>query len=126
METIASAKRGIAMIIGRDGAYMPQIWVEDAAAAIVKALTAPVAGIYDIVDDDPLTRRELVQLLAQAVGERWLLRPPMWLARLIAGPDQLFAARSQRVTNQHFREATGWTPVVPSAREGWTRIRRES
>ncbi|MCG3161741.1 MAG: hypothetical protein JMDDDDMK_02950 [Acidobacteria bacterium] len=34
----------------------------------------------------------------------------------------MFAARSQRVSNKKFKEATGWSPAVRNAREGWERI----
>src|SRR5207237_90034 len=67
---------------------------------------APV-GIYDIVDDEPLQRRELATVLAWAVHRTWLLRPPTFLFRLLAGKNAMFLTRSQRVTNRKFKEATG-------------------
>ena len=39
--------------------YRPTIAVDDAAAAVVAALDAP-AGTYDIVDDEPITRRDVL------------------------------------------------------------------
>jgi 2-alkyl-3-oxoalkanoate reductase len=121
-ESMALARRGVATIIGASKAYLPQIWVDDAASAVVAALDRAPAGTYDVVDDEPLTRGELVRLLARAVGRRWLVQPPVWLVRLSVGRDRLLVARSQRVTNRRFKAATGWAPSVPSARDGWSRI----
>lgn len=122
LDMIAMARRGVALLVGRSGAFFPQIWVDDAATAVTAALERAPAGTYDVVDDEPLTRGELVKLMARAVGRRRLLRPPTLLLRLVAGKDVLFAARSQRVTNRRFKEATGWGPVVRDAREGWAWI----
>jgi nucleoside-diphosphate-sugar epimerase len=112
------ARYGVAMIFGRSKAYQPLIWVEDAAVAVVDALAKAPAGVYDIVDDEPLRRRELAKALGNAVGRRWLLRPPTAMLRVLAGKDAMFLTRSQRVSNQRFKDATGWTPTVPSARVG--------
>jgi nucleoside-diphosphate-sugar epimerase len=121
-ELLAVARRGISPIIGRPGAYQPLVWLDDAAAAVVAALLEAPAGVYDVVDDEPLTRGELVRLMAAAAGRRRLLVPPVPLARLAAGKDATFAARSQRVSNRRLRSATAWRPQVRDAREGWRRI----
>ena len=121
-DAIAFARRGIALMFGKSEAYMSQIWVDDAASAIVAAAVRAPAGIYDVVEDEPLTRGEVVSLMARAVGRRRLFKPPLWLIRLLGGKDVLFAARSQRVSNRRFKEAASWTPVVPDARQGWARI----
>lgn len=113
-----SARRGIAMFFGRNTAYQPLIWVEDAALAVVDALMKAPAGTFDIVDDEPLQRRELAASLAEAVGRRRLWRPPRLLLRLIAGKHLMFLTRSQRVSNRHFKQATGWSPTVASAKLG--------
>ncbi|MDR7419847.1 MAG: NAD(P)-dependent oxidoreductase [Armatimonadota bacterium] len=122
LHTLALARRGLALMVGRADGFLSQIWVEDAARALVAALERAPAGTYDVVDDEPLTRGEIVRLIARAVGRRRLLVPPMFLVRLLAGKEGLFAARSQRVSNRRFKEATGWTPTVKSAREGWARV----
>ena len=113
------ARYGIAMFFGRAGAYQPLIWIDDAALAVVDGIGKAEAGIYDIVDDEPLQRRELAATLAQTVGRRFLLRPPVLLFRILAGKNAMFLARSQRVSNRKFQSATGWSPMVPSARLGF-------
>lgn len=112
------ARRGIAMLFGAGHSYQSLIWVDDAALAVIDALSKAPSGIYDIVDDEPLQRRELASILAEAVGRKWLFRPPALLLRLLSGKDAMFLARSQRVSNRRFKEATGWSPTVTSARIG--------
>jgi len=75
------ARRGIAMLVGRAGAYTSQIWVDDAGAAVVAAESRAPAGIYDVVDDEPLTRGELAGVMARAVSRRRLFALPALLVR---------------------------------------------
>jgi nucleoside-diphosphate-sugar epimerase len=114
------ARWGIAPVIGPRDAYWPALWVEDAEAFVVATLRAP-AGVYDVVDNRPLTRGELQQGIAAAIGRR-LRRPPGVLQRLTLGRLADAMARSLRVTNRRFGEATAWRPTVPDASEGWRRI----
>jgi nucleoside-diphosphate-sugar epimerase len=113
------AKYGVALIVGRSGAYQPLIWIDDAALAVIDALRKAKSGIYDVVDDEPLQRHELASALADAVGRRRLFRPPTFLLRVFGGKNAMFLARSQRVSNRRFKDETGWAPMVPSAREGF-------
>lgn len=119
LDTLALARRGGAVLAGAGDAYYPTIWVDDAATAVVAALRSAPAGIYDVVDDEPLTRRELARAIAEAAGRPFLLRPPVWLLKLVGGREAGFMARSHRVSNAAFKRATGWAPEVPNAREGW-------
>ncbi|MCI0524982.1 MAG: NAD-dependent epimerase/dehydratase family protein [Acidobacteria bacterium] len=122
VDTLEAACKGFALMIGAGDAYWSQIWVDDAAEAVVAALLRAPAGVYDVVDDEPLTRDELKHLIARAVGRKRLIAPPTLAVRVVAGKDAMFAARSQRVSNKKFKEATGWSPTMRSAREGWERI----
>jgi nucleoside-diphosphate-sugar epimerase len=122
IDTIEAARIGFAMLIGPGDAYWSQIWVDDAAEAALAALRRAPAGVYDVVDDEPLTRNELKSLIARAVGRERLISPPSFLIRLFAGKDAMFAARSHRVSNRRFKAVTGWAPTVRNAREGWARI----
>ncbi len=64
---IASVRKGRAQLLGRPEAYWSMVSHDDAASAVVAALdVAP--GIYNVVDDEPLTRRELVDRIAAALG----------------------------------------------------------
>ncbi len=113
------ARRGIAGDFGPAGAYAPMIDADDVATSVVAALDAP-AGVYDIVDDETLTRAEQDHALARAVGRRRLWRAPAWLKPKMAG----YLVASQRVSNRRFREATGWRPSSPTMREGYPKLVR--
>lgn len=122
IDTLEAARKGFALMIGPGGAYWSHIWVDDAAEAVVAALLGAPAGVYDVVDDEPLTRDEIKHLIARAVGRKRLIAPPALAVRIVVGKDATFAARSLRVSNRKFKETTGWSPSVRNAREGWERI----
>lgn len=122
LDTLALARRGAAILAGPGEAFYPSIWVDDAASAVVAALRSAPAGIYDVVDDEPVPRRELARAIAAAAGRPFVVRPPGWLLKLAGGRDAGFMVRSQRVSNARFKSATGWSPAVRDAREGWHRV----
>jgi nucleoside-diphosphate-sugar epimerase len=103
--------------LGKASGYFSSIHLTDAASAVVAALTAP-AGVYNVVDDEPVTKREYGQAISAAVGKRAWITGPGRLS-LLAGKNMSSVNRSLRVSNQRFRTATGWSPRYPSVREGW-------
>lgn len=125
-DTLAYARKGLAAVLG-PAAYQSSVWIEDAARAVVAALDRAPSGTYDVVDDEPLRRAELVPLIARAAGKGRLWRLPDFLMGLMLGRDLVAVnSRSQRVSNRAFRDATGWRPEVPSARDGWLRLAEDS
>jgi nucleoside-diphosphate-sugar epimerase len=121
------ASRGIAVLPGALDAYLPQIWVPDAASAIIAAMTQPVpSGIYDIVDDEPLTRGEVFAAMAQAVGRKHLWQLPAVLLRMVTGVVYDIISRSLRVSNRRFKAVSNWNPSVPNARIGWSLLGEKS
>ena len=73
-------------------------------------------GAYNVVDDEPVTRREIDEALAAAVGVPRLSAP--------AG-DGGVLERSLRVSNRRLRELGGWAPAVHAATAGWRLIAEE-
>jgi nucleoside-diphosphate-sugar epimerase len=118
------ARWRVSVIAGRPGAYMSSIHAHDAASAAVAALGAP-AGVFNVVDDEPLTRREHLDAFTAAFGTKRLHLVPEWLFKAIGGSGAAVLLASQRVSNRAFREATGWAPEYPSAREGWRQVAAE-
>jgi nucleoside-diphosphate-sugar epimerase len=118
------ARWGFASLFGRMDAYRSMIWIHDAAAAVVDSMVRATRGIYDVVDDEPLTNCEALEALAQAVGHKKLRPLPHWVLKQMIGKDlcDLFG-RSQRVSNRRLRETTSWRPLVATAREGWALVR---
>ena len=114
---------GFAAPFGVEHAYHSMIWISDAARAVVAALQRAPSGIYDVVDDEPLQNRENVRELAKAVNGCNLRRMPASALRWMVGASLMeLLSRSQRVSNQRFKDSTGWAPQVPSARIGWSMI----
>jgi nucleoside-diphosphate-sugar epimerase len=93
------------------------IHVADGGAAVVAALQAP-AGTFNVVDDEPLTKRAYAHALAHAARTTAWIRAPGRVA-LLLGDRSTSLTRSLRVSNARFRSVTGWAPRYPSAREGW-------
>lgn len=116
-DQVAWARRGVSMEAGALDAYKSMIHADDAAAAVVAALPVP-AGIYNVADDEPLTRGEHIALTAQLVG-RTKLKRVVHRMRHLAGSKVDVLTRSQRVSNRRFREASGWAPRYPSIRDGF-------
>jgi len=89
--------------------------LDEAAAAIAAAaaLRAPV-GTYNVADTVPATNAEIDAALAAAVGVKALRPRP----RQAGSP----LARSQRVSSDRLREATGWAPAVRAGTDGWGRV----
>jgi nucleoside-diphosphate-sugar epimerase len=111
------ARRHIGLVLGPLDSYVSSIHVADVGAAVAAALHAPT-GTFNIVDDQPLTKRQYADAIARAAGTAMWLRGP-GRAALIFGDRLTSLTRSLRVGNARFRTATGWAPRYPSAREGW-------
>jgi len=116
-ELIDHVRKGRAPIPGSPEAYFSSVTNEDAASAVMAALGLP-AGIYNVTDDEPLRRREYVDTMAQALGVAPPKLPPAWLMAL-GGSLVKLMGRSVRISNRKLRDAAGWRPRCPSAREGW-------
>jgi len=116
---IKLARRRIALGAGPT-AYVSSLTTDDAATAVLAALHAP-AGIYNVGDDQPVTRREFFWALADALGTRPPMVAPAGLTRL-GGSRAAYLTRSQRISNRRFVEATGWHPELTTVREGWPAV----
>jgi nucleoside-diphosphate-sugar epimerase len=104
-------------VLGRGSQYISTIHADDAGTAVVAAVGAP-SGIYNVVDDEPLTKRAYLDVFAEAMGTGRLHPVPA----LVPGAAARALGTSQRVSNLKLRETTGWSPAYPSAREGWAEV----
>jgi nucleoside-diphosphate-sugar epimerase len=108
-------------VAGPADAYLSSIHTDDVATAVVAALAAP-SGVYNVVDDDPMPRRDYLDAFAGAFDLHQLRLTPTWVLRLVAGSSAGALTASQRVSNHRFRGATAWEPAYPSAQQGWAAI----
>jgi len=122
LEMLRVLRRGWAPLPGAPGAYLSSISHDDAAGAVLAALDAP-AGIYNVVDDEPLTRREYFDAFADAFALPRTRLLPAWAGKLMGSLGELLS-RSQRISNRRLR-ALGWVPRYPSARDGFRAMAAE-
>lgn len=107
-------------IVGKGSGITSFLHVDDAAAATVAAVERGGAGVYNVVDDDPARLRDWLPAYAEALGARKPLRVPRWLARVAAGEFVALAATEMRgASNERARRELGWSPALPSWREGF-------
>jgi nucleoside-diphosphate-sugar epimerase len=114
---LKTAKRHIGPVAGAPDSFVSSIHLADAARAVVAALELP-AGTYNVVDDEPLTKKDYATAIGAALGKRVWVRMPGRLIRLTGRKSEIMT-RSQRVSNAKIRAAGTWVPTYPSAREGW-------
>lgn len=119
-DMVKMVKMGWSPLPGRADAYWSSVTQDDAATAVVAALHV-TSGTYNVVDDEPLTRRDWVDAVAAAVGAKPPKLAPAWTARLMGAVGELMS-RSERISNDKLRSASGWAPTFPSAREGWRAV----
>ncbi|HXV93109.1 MAG TPA: NAD(P)-dependent oxidoreductase [Pseudonocardia sp.] len=117
---VRAARAGRALVVGPPQGWTSAIHTDDVGPALLAALSAP-PGVYNVVDDEPLRRSELLEILASAAGRPGLRRYPEWTTRLAAAPVRALA-RSHRVSARLFTETTGWRPRVPGRRAGWPQV----
>lgn len=111
------ARWHVGFVPGPAETFISPIHLADAADAVVAALGC-AGGTYNVVDDEPVTKREHARACAAAVGARVWLAGPGRLGLLLG--DQLTSlTRSLRVSNGRFCAETGWTPSHPNVWEGY-------
>lgn len=115
-EMVKIARKGWAPIPGAADAYWSSVSHDDAASAVLASLAAP-SGAYNVCDDEPLTRREVLDAITDAFGLARVKPLPSWATPLMGSLGELMA-RSERMSNRKLR-GTGWAPRYPSAREGF-------
>lgn len=120
MAMIDSVQRGWVVMPGPRTAYLSSISHDDAATAVAAALALP-AGIYNVVDDEPVTHAAYVESLADALDVAPPRFLPSWLTPLLGTVGELLS-RSVRISNRKLRSASGWAPAAASVREGWPRV----
>jgi len=120
-DMIGIVRKGWSPVPGRPEAFWSSCAHDDAASAVVAALTpSVVAGIYNVCDDEPLHRIEWTATLARAAGAPMPKQLPDWVAKF-SGTTMKLLSRSQRMSNAKLKRASGWAPRWKSAREGLPR-----
>lgn len=122
IDLMTLVRKGLAPVPGAAGAYISSVSHDDAAAAVAAAVTLP-SGIYNVVDDEPVTHKTYVDSLADALGVAPPKLPPRWVTPVFGSAGELIA-RSVRISNRKLRSACYWAPKYSSVRQGWTAVVR--
>lgn len=122
-ELIGWIRRGWFGMPGPADAFISSVNHDDAASAVAAALHGR-AGVYNVVDDEPLTRRAYANALAAAFRAKAPRLVPAWMSNM-GGSMARLLSRSQRISNRALRDETEWAPAFASVREGWIAIADE-
>lgn len=107
-------------VVGSGAGVTSFLHVEDAATATLAALDHGAPGIYNVVDDDPVTFRDLFPALADLLGAKPPRHVPVWLARPLAGAAGIAVMTGQRgASAEKARRELGWAPRYASWRDGF-------
>ncbi len=114
---ITGLRKGWASLPGGPDRFISSVSHDDAASAVVAALTAS-PGVYNVADDEPVRRATYFGSLAKDLGQKPPRFLPNWATPLFGavGPTM---ARSLRLSNRKLKQETNWTPQFRSVREGW-------
>ena len=122
-EMIELVRKGVSPLVGAPDAYYSTVSHDDAAMAVLAALHVP-AGIYNVSDDEPLTRQEWVESLARTLGVRTPRMIPGWMTALGGSKSDLLG-RSQRLSTKKLKDVSAWRPTTPSIKDAWPTLARE-
>jgi 2-alkyl-3-oxoalkanoate reductase len=112
-------KRRYPMIGHGEGTYS-FIHIDDAASATVAALESARPGVYNVVDDEPVSAAEWMPVYVEALGAKRPPRVPAFVARLIAGEALVRWMLGLRgASNEKIKEELGWRPKYESWRQGF-------
>ena len=112
--------KGQLRVFGAGRNYWSPVHVDDLARAYAKAIESGASGqSYNVVDDEPMRLRDLVDALTQAAGRERVGNIPPWLLALFIGrPLVASLTTSFRARNDKAKAELGWVPRYPSFRSG--------
>jgi nucleoside-diphosphate-sugar epimerase len=107
-------------IVGNGDGVWSLIHVADAAGATVLALERGAPGVYNVADDEPAAVREVLPVMAEALGAPPPRKVPAWLAKLFAGEiGVIIMTQIRGLSNAKAKRDLGWTLRYPSWRQGF-------
>lgn len=110
-------------LLGRRDTELSLVHADDAAGAVATAVDDRVAGLYHVVDDEPVTTADYLETFADRLDAPEPNRIPWWVARPMAGKDTVrFMTSPFPTTNDRFKAETDWEPTYRSYREGLGQI----
>jgi nucleoside-diphosphate-sugar epimerase len=114
-------RAGAAEMTGDGSHHLNLVHRDDISTAIMAVLASPPAlreEVFNVVDDTPTPKAEVVQWLAVRAGQpapRFSGGPASARRGFLLPPDRL-------ISNAKLKAALGWRPQFPSFREGYAAI----
>ena len=110
-------------ITGEPDRHLNLIHRDDVCSAIWAALETPVSignEIFNVTDDFPETRKQVVRWLADTLGRP----PPVFVQEepQAGGRRHLERPHDRRIINRKIKSILGWRPAYPSYRDGYRQI----
>lgn len=120
-------QKGQLSVFGTGKNYWSPIHVDDLAAAYALAVESEAYGeVYNVVDEQPLPMREIVDLFTDALGVKRVGSMPVWFLKLLlGGPLVDSLVISFRVKNEKAKQALGWQPRYATFKEGIPEVVKE-
>jgi nucleoside-diphosphate-sugar epimerase len=119
-DTVEAVRKRRVPVVGDGAGVWSFCHVDDAASATAAAVTRGAPGVYNIVDNQPVTASEWVPGLARAIGAKPPMRVPAWLARLMVGEFGVaWMTTARGSSNAKAKAELGWAPQYGSWREGF-------
>ena len=107
-------------VFGAGQNYWSTVHVDDLAQAFVRALETDAYGQnFNVVDDQPMRLRDMVDAVTAAAGQKRVGSVPPWLLGLMIGPPLVASlTTSFRVKNEKAKAVLGWKPRYPTFQTG--------
>jgi len=119
-------KRRLPVVRG-DAGQLPLIHIDDAVRATLLSLDrAPAGGVYDIVDDQPVSMSQIVEALAKSTGSPAPFRVPAWLPRLVAPYMARLMSVRMPLSNAKAKAELSWLPRYSTMRDGLSEMFSEA
>lgn len=118
LEMIEGMRKRMIVQPGSGSNFISSIYVPDAGRAVAAALNLE-AGIYNAVDDDPVSLSKYLHTLALTMHVPKPFRVPGAFGKLMFGEAWNYVTRSLRVSNALLKRVSNWQPSVPSVIDGW-------
>jgi nucleoside-diphosphate-sugar epimerase len=114
-------------ILRSDRGLLPVVNVDDAVTATVLALDrARAGGVYEIVDDRPVSLAEMIETIAEYTKSPAPWRVPGWIARVLAPYMSRLISMRMSLSNASAKAELGWRPTYPTIRQGLMSIARQA
>ncbi|NDV61746.1 NAD-dependent epimerase/dehydratase family protein [Puniceicoccales bacterium CK1056] len=118
-------QEGAQSLPGDGSAWLNLIYLKDIVTALIQLLDAPmpnVAEVFNVVDDEPARKQEIVDWLATKLGLPTIPFNPDDLGPRASRRTTQGGLPNRRVSNAKLKESIGWKPSHPSFREGYADI----